>query len=107
MRAAGASADGWCLAACETLKMLKDKNRSAGAKALLIRWGLSARLKSCPDTSGFFIEFFRGLYSPALTRFRSLNGVLQETLKSGFLGLREQGPNASEERAVGHAAGGS
>ena len=57
----------------------------SGAKALLILWALSARLKSCPfkteastrvfpqpvkscpDASGLFIEFFRSLFSRALT----------------------------------------
>jgi hypothetical protein len=37
------------------------EEKPAEAKAQLILWALSARLKSCPDASGIFIEFFRNL----------------------------------------------
>jgi hypothetical protein len=38
-----------------------SEEHPAGAKALLILWALSARLKSCPDAYGHLILFFRNL----------------------------------------------
>jgi len=60
---AGAKAHPLLSASCGPTKVvpllqnLHTKCFSAACKALLILWAFSARLKSCPDASGLFIEF--------------------------------------------------
>jgi hypothetical protein len=44
------------------------EEHTAGAKAQVYFAGFAARLKSCPDTSGLNLEFFRRVISRAARR---------------------------------------